>query len=225
MSDSDRHAKRGASPAAGDPKRSKDEMAFKLPPLPWAEDALAPVMSKECIQFHYGKHHAGYVNKLNLLTKDKPEANKTVEELIREAPAGGIFNCAAQIWNHTFFWNCLAPPGHGGGGEPTGPLLDAIKRDFGDYATFRKAFSDKAINHFASGWAWLIKQPDGKLAVVDTHDASNPIRENLGVPLLTCDVWEHAYYIDHRNDRGKFLEAYWQLVNWQFVAHNFATAK
>ena len=190
-------------------------MAHTLPDLPYAMDALEPHISKETLEYHYGKHHKTYVDKLNPLIEGTEWADKPLEEIIRGS-SGGIFNNAAQVWNHTFYWHCLAPHG---GGEPTGKLAEAINASFGSFAAFKEQFSDKSVTLFGSGWAWLVKQPDGKLAIVQTSNAATPITGD-SKPLLTCDVWEHAYYIDYRNARPKYLEAFWQLVNWDFVASN-----
>ncbi len=191
-------------------------MEHTLPELPYAKDALAPHMSAETLDFHHGKHHATYVTKLNGLIPGTEFENLSLEEIVCKAPAGPIFNNAAQVWNHTFFWNCLSP---NGGGEPNGKLLDAINGAFGSVAAFREQFTDKAVNNFGSGWTWLVKKADGSLAIVNTSNAATPLTDG-DTPLLTVDVWEHAYYIDHRNARPKFLEAFWQLVNWEFVAAN-----
>jgi len=192
---------------------------YVLPELPWARNALAPQITEETINFHYGKHHQGYVTKLNDLLKDKPEEQKSIDQLIKSA-AGPVFNCAAQIWNHTFYWNSLAPHGKGGGGEPHGPISDAIKKDFGGFENFKKEFSTAAAGHFGSGWAWLVQDPNTKkLSIVQTHDAGCPLKDGLK-PILTCDVWEHAYYIDHRNDRAKYISVWWECVNWDFANKN-----
>lgn len=192
-------------------------MSFELPPLPYPKDALAPHMSAETFDYHHGKHHQAYVTKLNELTAGKPEANKSLEELIKTTD-GGVFNNAAQVWNHTFFWNCMKPQG---GGAPSGALADAITRDFGSFDKFKEAFSQAAATRFGSGWAWLVAD-GGKLAVVSTANAENPLQQGK-TPLLTIDVWEHAYYIDYRNARPKFIETFLaHLVNWDFVAANFA---
>lgn len=195
-------------------------MSFELPPLPYAKDALAPHMSAETFDYHHGKHHLAYVNKLNELTAGKPEANKSLEELIRTTE-GGLFNQAAQVWNHTFFWSCMKPAG---GGEPTGDLADAIRRDFGSYADFKTKFAAEAVGRFGSGWAWLVKDGD-KLAITNSMNAGNPMTEGK-TPLLTLDVWEHAYYIDYRNARPNFITAFLDhLVNWDFAAANLKAAK
>lgn len=189
-------------------------MAFTLPELPYAKDALAPHLSKETLEFHHGKHHNAYVVKLNQLTEGKPEANKSLEELIRTTE-GGVFNQAAQIWNHTFFWHSMSPTG---GGEPTGKVLEALTQSFGSVEQFKKDFAAAALGQFGSGWAWLVKDGD-KLAITTTSNAGCPLKDGK-TPLLTCDVWEHAYYIDFRNDRAKFVETFWKVVNWDFVAKN-----
>jgi Fe-Mn family superoxide dismutase len=191
-------------------------MAFELPPLPWAEDALAPHISAETIQYHYGKHHQKYVDTLNDLVDGTDDAGKSLEELITSTK-GKVFNNAAQTWNHTFYWNSMAP---GGGGEPTGAAADAINSSFGSYAEFREKFATEASTHFASGWAWLVD--DGSsLSVVSTHDADNPLTHSQK-PLLTCDVWEHAYYIDYRNARPQYVDTFLDhLVNWDWVNQQF----
>ncbi|MCR9163834.1 MAG: superoxide dismutase [Nannocystaceae bacterium] len=191
-------------------------MSFELPNLPYAKDALAPHISAETFDYHHGKHHQAYVNKLNTLTEGKPEANKSLEELIKSTE-GGLFNQAAQVWNHTFFWNSMKPSG---GGAPSGDLADAINRDFGSFDKFKEAFTKTAAGQFGSGWAWLVKDGD-KLAVTSTSNAGNPMTDGK-TPILTLDVWEHAYYVDYRNARPKFIEAYLEnLVNWDFAASNF----
>lgn len=192
-------------------------MSFELPALPWAEDALAPHISPETIDYHYKKHHQTYVTNLNNLTEGKPEADMSLEELVKNS-SGGLFNNAAQVWNHTFYWNCLSP---NGGGEPTGAVADAINAAFGSFAEFKEAFSQVCITTFGSGWGWLVKNADGTLALVSTSNAGCPLTEGQ-TPLLTCDVWEHAYYVDYRNARPKYLEAFWNLVNWEFVEKNLA---
>ena len=191
-------------------------MAFTLPELPFTKDALTPHISAETLDYHHGKHHAAYVTNLNKLTEGKPEAGKSLEDLIKSAD-GGVFNNAAQIWNHTFYWNGLKP---GGGGEPTGAIADAITRDFGSFAAFKEKFSAAATTLFGSGWCWLCKGADGKLEIVQSANAANPMRDGK-TPLLTCDVWEHAYYVDYRNARPKYLEEIWKIINWDFVAANY----
>lgn len=191
-------------------------MEHTLPALPYAKDALEPYLSSETIDFHYGKHHASYVEKLNGLIKGTEFSDASLENIITKAVAGPLFNNAAQVWNHTFYWNSLSP---NGGGEPTGKLLEMINKTFGDFATFKEAFTNSAINNFGSGWTWLIKKIDGSLEIVNTSNAACPLSDGV-TPLLTCDVWEHAYYIDYRNARQKYLEAFWNLVNWKFTADN-----
>jgi Fe-Mn family superoxide dismutase len=192
-------------------------MAHTLPDLPYAMDALEPHISRETLEYHYGKHHNTYVEKLNGLIKDTEWANASLEEIVRGS-SGGVFNNAAQVWNHTFYWHCLSP---NGGGAPGGELAKAIDASFGSFDKFKEQFSDKAVTLFGSGWAWLVKKPDGSLAIVQTGNAETPLTGD-SKPLMTCDVWEHAYYIDYRNARPKYLEAFWQLVNWDFVASNLA---
>ncbi len=189
---------------------------IELPALPFALDALAPHISKETLEFHYAKHHATYVAKLNSAIEGTADADKSLEEIVRSS-SGGLFNNAAQVWNHTFYWNCLSPSG---GGEPSGSLADAIARDFGSFAEFKQKFSDCAITTFGSGWAWLVKGGDGGLSIESTSNAATPL-VGSSTPILTCDVWEHAYYIDYRNARPKYVEAFWNLVNWEFVASQF----
>ncbi len=190
-------------------------MAFELPPLPYADDALVPHISAETLVYHHGKHHRAYVDNLNKLTAGTEWADKTLEDIIREAD-GGIFNNAAQVWNHTFYWNCLSPDG---GGEPTGAVANRINSSFGSFADFRDRFTADAASQFGSGWAWLVSAPSGGLSIVTTSNAGNPLRDG-DKPLLTCDVWEHAYYIDYRNARPQYLGHFWDLVNWDFVADN-----
>lgn len=192
-------------------------MAFALPSLPYALDALAPNMSRETLEFHYGKHHQAYVTNLNNLVPGTEFDGKTLEEIIKKA-SGPVFNNAAQVWNHTFFWDCLTPNAKGG---PNGALAEAINKSFGSFAQFKDQFSKAAATLFGSGWAWLVKTADGALAIHSTSNAGTPMTENKKA-LLTCDVWEHAYYIDYRNARPKYIEKYWELVNWDFVAKNFS---
>jgi len=190
----------------------------KLPELPYAKNALEPHISAETLEYHYGKHHATYVDKLNGLVPGTEFENSSLEEIIKKAK-GGIFNNGAQIWNHTFYWNCMSPDG---GGNPSGELGKAIEGAFGDYSTFKNQFSESAATNFGSGWTWLVKNPDGKLEIINTGNAGNPLTDGKQ-PLLTCDVWEHAYYIDYRNARPKYIEAFWNLVNWDFVVQNLST--
>jgi superoxide dismutase, Fe-Mn family len=190
-------------------------MAHTLPELPYPMDALAPHISRETLEYHYGKHHRTYLDKLNGMIEGTEFADASLEDTVRGS-SGGMFNNAAQVWNHTFYWHCLSPDG---GGTPSGDLAKAIDKDFGSFDEFQKQFSDKAVTLFGSGWAWLVKQPDGKLAISQTSNAETPLT-GKNTALLTCDVWEHAYYIDYRNARPKYLEAFWNLVNWDFVAKN-----
>jgi len=193
---------------------------FALDPLPYPKTALVPHISEETIEFHYGKHHAAYVTNLNALVHGTDHANKSLVELIKTTK-GPVFNNAAQIWNHTFFWNSMSPQG---GGQPTGELAEMITKDFGSYKDFQEKFTEEAKKHFGSGWAWLVMNAEGKLSIVSTHDAANPMQDGL-TPLLTCDVWEHAYYIDYRNARPKYLESWWKLVNWKFAENNIKSKK
>jgi Fe-Mn family superoxide dismutase len=188
-------------------------MAIELPPLPYDRTALEPHISGETIDFHYGKHHQTYVTNLNKLIAGTEFEALDLEAIVRKAQ-GGMFNNAAQVWNHTFYWNCLAP---NGGGEPAGRLAEAINKAFGSFAAFKEQFTNTAITTFGSGWAWLVQRPDGTLGLVSTPNAATPLT-GPDKPLLTCDVWEHAYYIDYRNARPKYVEAFWNLVNWDFVA-------
>jgi len=181
-------------------------MEHKLPQLPYARDALAPHISAETIDYHYGKHHQAYVDNLNKLIPGTEYENSSLEEIIKKASGG--------VWNHTLYWNCLSPQG---GGEPIGKLAEAINKAFGSFAAFREQFTKAAVTQFGSGWAWLVKNADGSLDIEATGNAGNPLQEGK-TPLLTCDVWEHAYYIDYRNARPKYVESFWNLVNWNFVA-------
>ena len=192
-------------------------MAFELPPLPYDRTALEPHISGETIDFHYGKHHQAYVTNLNKQIEGTEFASMDLESIIRKAQ-GGIFNNAAQVWNHTFDWHCMKP---GGGGEPTGKLGEAIAKAFGSFAAFKEQFTATAVGTFGSGWAWLVQRPDGSLALVSTPNAATPLT-GADTPLLTCDVWEHAYYIDYRNARPKYVESFWNLVDWDAVAGRMA---
>ena len=192
-------------------------MAIELPALPYARDALAPHISAETIDYHYGKHHQTYVTNLNNLIKGTEFENLDLVAIIKKAQ-GGMFNNAAQIWNHTFYWNRLSPKG---GGEARGKLADAIKKTFGGFAQFKEDFTKTAVSTFGSGWAWLVQRADGSLGLVSTSNAATPITGS-DRPLLTCDVWEHAYYIDYRNARPKYVEAFWNLANWEFAASQMA---
>ncbi len=191
-------------------------MEHQLPALPYAKNALEPVISAETIEYHYGKHHQTYVTNLNNLIKGTEFENASLEEIIVKS-TGGIFNNAAQVWNHTFYWNGFKP---NGGGAPTGELAAAIDKAFGSFDEFKKQFSQKAITTFGSGWAWLVKNKDGSLSLESTSNAATPMT-NGQTALLTIDVWEHAYYIDYRNARAKYVEEFWNIVNWDFVAANF----
>ncbi len=192
-------------------------MEHKLPELPYPQNALAPNISAETLEYHYGKHHKTYVDNLNKLIPGTDFANLSLEDIIKKA-TGPIFNNGAQVWNHTFYWNCLTP---NGGGEPEGDLAAAISKNFNSFAQFKERFTNAATGLFGSGWTWLAKNPDGSLSIEAVSNAGNPIKDGKK-PLLTCDVWEHAYYIDYRNARAKYIEAYWKLVNWRFAAQNFA---
>lgn len=191
-------------------------MKFKLPDLPYEKDALEPYVSKETLEYHHGKHHKTYVEKLNKLIEGTPFENQSVVDII-EKSSEDIFNNAAQIWNHTFYWHCMSP---GKGQSPQGKLLDDLTHEFGSFEEFKKRFAEAAVANFGSGWTWLVKNPDGSLAIMNTDDADTPIRTH-GNPILTCDVWEHAYYIDYRNARAKYVDAFWNVVNWRFVQENY----
>ncbi len=192
-------------------------MAIELPPLPYEKNALEPHISAETLEYHYGKHHQGYVTKLNKAIEGGEYADASLEDIIKQAK-GGTFNNAAQVWNHTFYWNCMSPDG---GGDPDGTLADAITKAFGSVDKFREQFSDSAAGNFGSGWTWLVQRSDGSLGIVNTSNAATPITGS-DKPLLTIDVWEHAYYIDYRNARPKYIDAFWNLVNWDFAASNMA---
>ena len=193
-------------------------MAFELPALPYAINALEPHISQETLEYHHGKHHNTYVVNLNNLVPGTEFEGKSLEEIIKTS-SGGIFNNDDQILNHSFYWHCLSP---NGGGEPTGALADAITKAFGSFAEFKDAFTKSAIGNFGSSWTWLVKKADGSLAIVNTSNAGCPLTEAGTTPLLTVDLWEHAYYIDFRNLRPKYLEAFWALANWEFANANFA---
>jgi len=192
-------------------------MAHTLPELPYAKDALQPHISAETLEFHYGKHHQTYVTNLNNLIPGTEFENLSLEDIVKKS-SGGVFNNAAQIWNHTFYWHSLSPQG---GGEPTGALAEAINKQWGSFAAFKEAFTKAAIGTFGSGWAWLVKKADGALDIVSTSNAATPLTTDSKA-LLTIDVWEHAYYIDYRNARPKYAEAFWNIANWEFAAKNFA---
>jgi Fe-Mn family superoxide dismutase len=190
-------------------------MPFELPELPYARNALEPQISEETLDYHYGKHHNTYVTNLNNLIVGTEHEDNSLDEIILTS-TGGLFNNAAQVWNHSFYWNCLSPEG---GGEPAGALADAINETFGSFEVFSEKFSTSAVTNFGSGWTWLVKNGDGVLQIINTSNAANPMTDGLK-PLLTCDVWEHAYYIDYRNARPAYLGAFWKLVNWEFVSNN-----
>jgi len=191
-------------------------MTFELPKLPYAKNALAPHISEETIEYHYGKHHQAYVNNLNNLVPGTEFEGKSLEDIIKKS-SGGIFNNAAQVWNHTFYWHSLSP---NGGGEAGGALKDAIDKKYGSFEKFKEAFTKSATTLFGSGWTWLVKNDKGEIDIVNTSNAGCPITDGL-IPLLTCDVWEHAYYIDVRNARPQYLVNFWDIVNWQFAEENF----
>lgn len=193
-------------------------MAFELPALPYAKDALAPHISAETLDFHHGKHHKAYVDKLNTLVPGTEFEGKSLEEVIKSS-SGPVFNNAAQIWNHTFYWNCLSP---NGGGAPTGAVADAINKAFGSFEKFKEDFTNSAVNNFGSSWTWLVKKADGSVAIVNTSNAGTPLTDASVTPILTLDLWEHAYYIDYRNSRPNYITAFWSLVNWDFVNSNYA---
>ncbi|MGM8228999.1 superoxide dismutase [Fe] [Cellvibrio sp. ARAG 10.3] len=193
-------------------------MAFELPALPYAQDALAPHISAETLEYHYGKHHKTYVDKLNGLIPGTEYEGKSLEEIIKTS-SGGVFNNAAQVWNHTFYWNCLSP---NGGGAATGAVAEAINKVFGSFDKFKEEFTNSAINNFGSAWTWLVKKADGSVAIVNTSNAQTPLTDSSVKAILTVDVWEHAYYIDYRNSRPNYLNAFWSLVNWEFVNAKYA---
>ncbi len=192
-------------------------MKHELPALPYAMDALAPTLSQETLEYHYGKHHQAYVTNLNNLIPGTEFESMSLEEIVMKS-SGGIFNNAAQVWNHTFYWNCLSP---NGGGAPSGALAAAIDAKFGSFEEFKKQFNQAGATNFGSGWTWLVKNADGSLEIFNTSNAGTPMTSGKQA-LLTLDVWEHAYYIDYRNLRPKYLETMWNIVNWDFVAANFA---
>jgi superoxide dismutase, Fe-Mn family len=192
-------------------------MKHELPPLPYEMDALEPYISAETLEYHYGKHHKKYVDTLNELIPGTQFENKTLEQIISTASSGPIFNNAAQVWNHTFYWNCLSPEG---GGKPTGSLAEVINKTFGSFESFKEKFTTEATQLFGSGWVWLVKDTDSSISIEQSSNAVNPLQYGR-VVLMTCDMWEHAYYIDYRNAKAKYLEAFWNRVNWDFVAGNF----
>ncbi len=190
-------------------------MSFELPQLPYSMNALEPHISQETLEYHYGKHHQAYVNNLNKLTEGTEFESMSLEDIIKKS-SGGVFNNAAQVWNHSFYWECLSP---NGGGEPVGKLAEAINKTFGSFDAFKEAFSQAAITQFGSGWAWLVQTSNGELKITQTSNADTPMAHGEHA-LLTCDVWEHAYYIDYRNARPDYVKSFWALVNWEFVAGN-----
>ncbi len=192
-------------------------MAIELPALPYEQNALEPHISAETLSFHYGKHHNTYVVKLNGLIAGTDFEHKPLEDIIKTSSAG-IFNNAAQIWNHTFYWNSLTPSGTN---APSGALADAINTSFGSFDEFKAKFTDSAVNNFGSSWTWLVKNADGTLAIVNTSNAATPLTDKSITPLITVDLWEHAYYIDYRNLRPKYMEAFWALANWHFAESNY----
>ena len=193
-------------------------MQHQLPPLPYALDALQPHISRETLEIHYGKHHQAYVTNLNNLVKGTEFENLPLEDIIKRS-SGGIFNNSAQVWNHTFYWHSLAPKG---GGQPKGILSEALNKKFGSFDAFKEAFTKSAVGNFGSGWTWLVKKADGSVDLANTSNAATPLTGS-DKPLLTCDVWEHAYYVDYRNRRPDYVGAFWNLVNWEFAATNFAS--
>lgn len=192
-------------------------MAHELPKLPYEMNALEPHISKETLEYHYGKHHQGYVTKLNAGVEGTDFASASLEDIIKKAE-GGLFNNAAQVWNHTFYWNCLNP---NGGGEPTGAIAEAINKSFGSFDAFKEKFTTAAATNFGSGWTWLVKKDDGSVVIENTSNADTPLRTGKNA-VLTIDVWEHAYYIDYRNARPDYIASFWKLVNWDFVNQQYA---
>ncbi len=200
-------------------KQEKDiEMAIELPALPYPQNALEPHISAETLEYHYGKHHKTYVDKLNGMIPGTEFENKSLDDIIKSS-SGGVFNNSAQIWNHTFYWHCLSP---NGGGEASGAIADAINKAFGSFDAFKEAFTTSAIGNFGSGWTWLVKNSEGGVEIVNTSNAATPLTDSHLTPLLTVDVWEHAYYIDYRNARPAYMDAFWNLINWDFVNQNYA---
>ena len=191
-------------------------MTHKLPELPYEMDALQPHISKETLEFHYGKHHNAYVTNLNKLVPGTEFEDLSLDDIVKKAPMGGVFNNAAQVWNHSFYWNCLSP---NGGDEPTGDLLAAINKAFGSFADFKEKFTNSALTNFGSGWTWLVQNENGDVELLNTSNAGSALTSGQK-PLLTVDVWEHAYYVDYRNARPQYVAAFWNLVKWDFVADN-----
>ena len=197
-------------------------MKFELPPLPYAKDALAPHIGAETLEYHYEKHHRAYLQKLEKLLAGKPLAERSLVEIVRESD-GAVFDNAAQVWNHTFYWNSMAPKG---GGTPGGVVKSAIESAFGSFDRFRKQFVESAVGVFGTGWTWLVQERDGRIAIRCTEDADTPLRDATATPLLTCDVWEHAYYLDYRHERPRYVETFLdRLANWAFVAENLEPAR
>ncbi len=196
----------------------ENNMSFELPVLPYDKSALEPHISAETLAFHYDKHHATYVAKLNGLIEGTDLADSSLEDIVKNSE-GPLFNNAAQVWNHTFYWNCLAA---NAGGEPSGAIAAAITSSFGSFEEFKSAWNDKAVNNFGSSWTWLVKKSDGSLEIVNTSNAATPLTDESVTTLLTVDLWEHAYYIDYRNVRPNYLNGFWALVNWDFVNQNYA---
>lgn len=194
-------------------------MAFELPPLPYEKNALEPYISAETLEFHYGKHHQTYVTNLNKLVAGTDYESMGLEEVVQKAEPGGLFNNAAQVWNHTFYWNCMAPDA---GGEPSGAVGAAIKSAFGSFAEFKEKFSTSAATNFGSGWTWLVRNGDGRVEIANTSNAGTPLVDAGKTPILTIDVWEHAYYVDKRNARPAYIADWWNLVNWDFVEKQYA---
>ena len=193
-------------------------MPFTLPELPYPKTALAPHISAETLEYHHGKHHNAYVNNLNKLIAGTKHESMSLEDIIKDSKSGPVFNSAAQVWNHTFYWHSMKP---NGGGKPAGALLAAIEKSFGSFENFQKTFTEAAMGQFGSGWAWLVKKADGSLAVEKTPNAETPLTNPALKAILVCDVWEHAYYVDKRNDRAGYVASWWSLVNWEFAAQNF----
>ena len=196
------------------PSPQKIMIMIELPKLPYEMNALEPHISQKTLEFHYGKHHNGYVNNLNKLIAGTPFENKTLEEIVKTSQ-GGMFNNAAQVWNHTFYWNCMTPAPKNA--APTGKLMDAIVRDFGSFEAFKEKFVNACVTLFGSGWAWLVADKDGKLSIMQTSNAQTPLTTEGLKLLLVCDVWEHAYYLDYQNLRANYVNEFWSIINWEFV--------
>jgi superoxide dismutase, Fe-Mn family len=214
----------GSRLTAAEPKplltKGDSKMPFQQPPLPFAMTALVPFLSEEQLTYHYGKHHAAYFKNLNGLVEGKPEASLSLKEVVAQAPAGPVFNNAAQAWNHSFYWDCMMPHG---GGQPKGDLATAIQRDFGGFEDFKKAMSDASVKVFGSGWGWLAADKQGKLEIMALGNADTPLKHGKE-PVLTIDVWEHAYYVDYRNERPRYVEGFWNVANWDFAEKCFQAA-